>query len=278
MTIQDSEDSVAASQPIELYEFIGSWKSYRLTSDAELQTFKGQAYSPIAGMKRGDERAGSNNDTTATVQITIPTFSELIADYGFQVTPPKLRVNIWRMYRDLLPFENNYELYWSGPVTNISVKGHNAVLDVPSILTQALGLACPSIYYQTPCNWTLFDPQTCGVSRVLNSVDTTIASVLSGGQVMVLSSYGAFALTDFRGGEVQIASQNERRMIIGVDTGTNEVTFNYPFGRAAVGTPVQITRGCDHSWMGDCKNRYDNTDRFGGHPLIPAINLFSSGV
>lgn len=275
--IDDKETSVHDSDPVELYEFLGSYKNYYYTSAAEAFVFNGTTYTPIADLSRNSIKAGTNTEENAAVKITMPVTTELIADYGFQTTPPKLLLNIIRIYRDLLPYETNYRVYWRGPVTNISIKQRKATLDVPSIFSSVLGASCPSFYFQSPCNHVLFDPQTCGVPRVDNSVSTTVQQVLAGGQVVKMNSYGTFAPNEFVGGEILIPSQNERRMIIGADDGNCELTVNYPFGRIAAGTAVQFTRGCDHAWKGHCKTRYNNTPRFGGHPLVPPVNLFESG-
>lgn len=274
--IDDRETSVHGSLPIELYEFLGSYKNYHYTSAAFPYTFEGQVYAPMPNLSRNNVRTGTNTEENAAVKVTMPVSADLIADYGFQTTPPKLLLNIIRIYEDLLPYETNNRVYWRGPVTNISIKGKNAVLDVPSIFSSVLSYACPSFYYQTPCNHVLFG-EGCGVSRVDNSVSTTVAQVLASGQVIRLNAYGAFSPDEFIAGEILIPSQNERRMIIGADIGNGELTVNYPFGRIPVGIPVQVTRGCDHAWKGHCLTRYNNTERFGGHPLIPAVNLFESG-
>ena len=275
--IDDMEASVHSSMPVELYEFLGSYKNYYYTSAAEPYLFDGRTYLPIADLERNSVKAGTNTEENAAVKVSMPITTDIITDYGFQTTPPRLLLNIIRIYRELTPYESNFRVYWRGPVTNISIKKKTATLDVPSIFASVLGAACPSFYYQSPCNHVLFDLDTCGVSRVDNSVSTTVAQVLSSGQVIRMNSYGVVPATDFVGGEIYIPSQNERRMIIGADISNGNLTVNYPFGRITQGTPVQFTRGCDHAWKGHCKTRYNNTPRFGGHPLIPPVNLFESG-
>jgi len=275
--IDDKETSVHDSDPVELYQFLGSYKNYFYTSAAEPYLFEGNTYIPLPDLSRNSVKAGTNTEENAAVKVTMPVTAEIIADYGFQTTPPRLLLNLIRIYRDLLPYETNYRVYWRGPVTNISIKGRKATLDVPSIFSSVLGASCPSFYFQSPCNHVLYDPQTCGVPRVDNSVSTTVLQVLAGGQVVRMNSYGAFTPDEFVGGEIYIPSQNERRMIIGADVGNGQLTVNYPFGRIGEGTPVQFTRGCDHAWKGHCKTRYNNTARFGGHPLVPPVNLFESG-
>lgn len=275
--IDDAETSVHGSQPFELYEFLGSYKNYYYTTDSVQHVFNGQVYLPIKNMSRNSVKTGTNTEENAAVKVSMPMDTEIISDYGFQTTPPKLVLNIIRCYRGILPYETNYRTYWRGVITNISIKGRIATLDVPSIFSSVMGASCPSFYFQTPCNHVLFDPDTCGVPRTDNSVSTTITQLESNGQVVHLASYGAFTPEEFVSGEIFIPAQNERRMVIGGDAGEGTLTVNYPFGRALLGTSVQATRGCDHAWKGHCLTRYNNTRRFGGHPLIPAVNLFESG-
>lgn len=275
--IDDMENSATGSQPVELYQFLGSYKNYYYTSSAEPVLFEGNTYIPLPDLSRNSIKTGTNTEESAAVKVTMPVTADLIADYGFQTTPPRLLLNLIRVYRELLPHEANFKVAWRGPITNISVKGRRAQLDVPSIFSNLLGSSCPSFYYQSPCNHVLFDPETCGVPRVDNAVSTVVQQVLYGGQVLRLASYGSFTPDEFIGGEILIPSQSERRMIIGADVGNGELTVNYPFGRVAQGIAVQSTRGCDHSWKGHCKTRYNNTPRYGGHPLIPNVNLFESG-
>lgn len=275
--IDDKELSVDSSLPDELYKFIGSYKNYYLTSSPVPITFQGQTYQPIVGLKRSNVKAGTNTEDKITVKITMPIQSELIVDYGFQITPPKLDCTIYRIYKDLTPYDSNFRIYWEGPVSSISIQDTDATVSIPSIFSNALSGACPSIYYQTPCNFVLFDNDTCGVSRVANSVSTTIVEISADGLTIRLASLGAFLADEFVAGEILVPSQSERRMILEGNLGTGALSVNYAFGRLQVGDTVQATRGCDHAWKGDCKNRYANTSRFGGHPLIPSINLFESG-
>lgn len=275
--LDDLETSVNGSLPLELYEFLGSYKNYHYTSDQEPAVFESEPYAALENLSRTSIKTGTNTEENIAVKVTMPVTAELISDYGFQTTPPQLLLNIIRVDRSLTPYESNFKVVWRGPVTNINIKNTTATLDVPSIFASVLGASCPSFYFQTPCNHVLFDPDTCKVPRATNSVSTVLIDVQAAGQVVKLGSHGAFTADEFISGEIFIPSQNERRMVIGADVGTGEITLNYPFGRAIIGTAVQITRGCDHGWLSHCKTRYDNTKNHGGHPLIPPINIFQSG-
>lgn len=275
--IDVKELSVDDSLPIELYEFIGSYKNYYLTSASEVINFDGRNYQPVPGLKRNNVKAGTNTEDKVTVKITLPIQSEIIVDYGFQITPPKLDCTIYRIYKDLTPYDTNFRNYWKGPVSAITIEDTNATIEIPSIFSNALGGSCPSVYFQTPCNFVLFDQHTCKVSRAANSVTTTVVEISSDGLTIRLASLGAILADEFVAGEILVPSQSERRMVVGADLGTGALTVNYAFGRLNPGDTVQATKGCNHAWDGDCKNRFNNTDNFGGHPLIPTVNIFEAG-
>ena len=77
------------------------------------------------------------------------------------------------------------------------------------------------------------------------------------------------------GGELIVAT-GERRMIVS-QTGTS-IVVNFPYSTIAVDADCTIAAGCDMAWDGDCKNKFDNQERFGGFRHIPPENVFVSGI
>ncbi|WBF76748.1 hypothetical protein PSV3_00046 [Septimatrevirus PSV31] len=122
----------------------------------------------------------------------------------------------------------------------------------------------------------MFD-ERCKVSRVSNSLDTQVSAVE--GRNISIPSLGGFPDGWFIGGEIAIPARNERRMIV-AQAGAI-LTVNYEFARISVGTSVQVTAGCDHSYNGanGCP-KFNNQPNFGGCPFVPgeSNNLFQSGV
>lgn len=267
----NKELSVHEGNPIECFEFVGSYRTYRYTSGDVPITVGGNLYSPIA-MRRSAVRAGTHNEDNVQVQLELPITAEVAKDYGFQVTPPALDLTIYRVHRDT-DLAVDAVIYWKGPVTSITVGNDIATIVVPSAFSAALSGNVPSVYYQAPCNRVLFSTG-CGVSRAMNSVTAIVVNI--SGNVIQLSTNGGFPDNWFVGGEIADTAHNDRRMVIA--HAADQVTVNYPFSKLAVGTEVQVTSGCDHAFNGDCGTKYDNQINFGGFPFIPSVNPFVEGL
>lgn len=272
MTVySDREISIHDGQPIECYEFIGTYKTYRYTSSDVAITLGGNVYTPYA-IKRSKAKAGTHDQDNVQLQLDCPISLTLIKDYGFQITPPSITMNLYRFHRGTDPAVD-YVTFWTGPISTITISDNTATITVPSVFAQVMAGAVPSVYYQTPCNHVLFD-SGCKVSRGSNMVATTVQAI-SGDSVQI-GSAGGFPDGFFKGGEVADTSHNDRRMIIA--HASNLLQVNYPFSNLQVGASVEVTAGCDHAFNGHCKTRFNNQINHGGFPFIPAINPFTEGL
>jgi uncharacterized phage protein (TIGR02218 family) len=268
----DKEKSLSDSAPYELFEFIGTYRNYYMTSDSYAHAFAGNVYNPVPGLSRSSLKVGTHTDSSVDVTIEMPITEQLAIDYGFQTTPPSLKLTIYRFQRDAA----NYVPYWKGPIAGITINDHMASFKVPSIFSNILSSNIPNVYVQPPCNNVLFD-SLCKVSRVSNALDTTVSTVT--GRVVTIPSLGAFADGWFIGGEITVPARNERRMIV-AQAGTS-LTVNYEFSQLPTGTSIQVTAGCDHSYDGanGCP-KFSNQPNFGGLPFVPgdSNNVFVKGV
>ena len=266
------EESVSDSAPFELYEFVGTYKNYYMTTDAIPHILNSFTFNPVAGMKRGGLKVGTHDDDNVDITIDIPIIEQIVKDYAFQTTPPSLSVTIYRLQRDA----GTYVAYWKGPIASITVNDEFATFRIPSKFGSILQGNIPNVYVQPPCNNVLFD-ELCKVPRVANSLDTQVTAIE--GRNISIPSIGAFPNGWFIGGEVAIPARNERRMIVN-QSGT-VLTINYEFSRIAVGTAIQVTAGCDHSYSGanGCP-KFANQRNFGGCPFVPgeSNNVFVTGV
>jgi len=269
----DKEESQTESAPVELYEFLGSYKNYYMTSDVNLVTFQGSVYNPVPGLTRSSLKVGTHEDDSVDITINVPISEQLIKDYAFQTTPPALNLTVYRLQRDAV----NWVAYWKGPIVSISVTNEFATIRTPSKFGTMLTGNIPNVYIQPPCNNVLFD-SLCKVSRAANSLDTTVATIVDL-KTITIPSLGGFPDGLFQGGEVAVTARNERRMIV-AQSGT-QLTVNYEFAKMAVGTSIQVTAGCDHSYEGanGCP-KFSNQANFGGCPFVPgeSNNVFQSGV
>lgn len=276
MTYIAHEVATFNGKPVELYYFEGEYQTYVYTSceidwpqalegSEDLVTF---VAIPI---KRGTMKVGTQDDDNLDLTIELPVSSQLAQDYAFQTTPPTLQWTIYRIHRD----DDELIVYAKGEVTNIKVNGDTAILQTPSILASALDGSCPSVWFQTPCNFVLFDPDTCGVPRADHSVSTLAMSV--DGRAIGVQSDGGFPDGYFVGGEILSTVSGESRMIIS-HVGNN-LTVSFAFAELVEGAPVEVTAGCDHDWAGDCATKFANQLRCGCYGrFTPPDNPFVSGI
>lgn len=267
----DRETSIHDGEPIECYEFVGSYKTYRYTSGDLPVTVNGSVFTPVP-IRRSNVKAGVYDEDNIKIDVEMPISVALVKDYGFQITPPRLMLTVYRVHRGT-DYATDFAIFWKGLITTFSITNNKATITIPSIFGDAMSGNVPSVYYQSPCNHVLFD-SGCKISRAANTVVTTVVAV-DGNNVQIASA-GGFPDGAFIGGEVADTSHNDRRMIVA--HAADLLTVNYPFSNLLVGTTVEVTRGCDHGFNSDCKNKFNNQINHGGFPFIPAINPFQDGI
>jgi hypothetical protein len=275
MTYLADESSVANANVVELFKFDGTFVTYYYTSGPrpivydDGDTTGPQTYVPIA-IERTEVKGGTQDDDGLDITVSLPATETLVQDYGFGVSPPDLKLTIYRME----PSET--VTYWIGPVTNINVDQSDngrASIKCPSVLGAALVGNVPDIYYQTPCNHTLYDGR-CKVDYAANSAVVTIASISADGKTIGVNTIGALG-GKLIGGELALGTGEVRMITAQVGTA---LTVNFPFASIALGGAATIAAGCDYAYLGDCKSKFNNQINFGGFVFIPPINPFADGI
>lgn len=268
MAYNDNEVGFTTGRPIEIYKFVGTYKTYNLTSYAQDVVSGGVMYEavPISRnqLKVGTQEQGGEN----ALEITLPFDHPLILEYAYENAPPNLVLTIERAHEENL---NDKVVLWTGRVTGFTVEGRTAKMQVPATFSYVLSGNTPTPRYQAPCNHILYDSR-CGVSPTAHQHITTISSF--SGNVLQVASMG-FADNEGAAG-IAILPSGEARMIIS-NIGT-AVTISYNFSTIKEGDQITLRKGCDHSFEGHCKTRFANGTRFGGFPLVPANNPFLSSL
>jgi hypothetical protein len=265
MTYDATEISQQSGAPVELYKFVGTHQNYFYASGPVNVTFLGDLYVSTP-MRRSNVATGTHSDDNLEVTIEIPITSDIIADYGFSTSPPELTLTIYRYHTAA-----EYVQYWEGPVENIKVRKAIATIRVPSALAASLTADVPNVYYQSPCNNTLYD-DVCGVVFADFSASSVITAVAA--NVITITDVGVLDGL-LVGGEASLPS-GERRMIT-EQTG-NVITVNYQFSSIAVSDTLTFAAGCDLNWAGDCATKFSNQLRHTGFNFIPNDNVFETGL
>jgi hypothetical protein len=271
MSYGASENSVEGSQPAELYEFVGTFKTYRYTSGDQDVTVDGHVFTAIP-MERTSLKALVYNDDVSKMEIKVPATTQLVIDYGYQSTPPRLDLTIRRYHRTDNP-ASSYLIIWSGSLTSCSISEDIATLVVPDSFSYALDCVIPTICYQSPCSHTLYDTG-CGILRDTNKCITSVDGIDE--RLITVHALGSFTVDEYIGGELRNTVTGESRMV--VDASGMGLTVTYPFSQLDIDDQIEIVRGCDHAFLGHCHTRYHNQKRFGGDPYIPGMNPFVTGI
>ncbi len=268
MTVyEDTELSAHDGSPVEAYKFTGTFENYYYTS-AELDvSISGQTYS-VAEITRQAINTGTQEDSNLELELEVPYDLPLVADYGFQVSPPDLTVEILRYHQGTNP-ATDWVIVWKGIVTSFSTSGHRTKILVPSVFTAVLSGEVPSVYYQNMCNHVLYDAR-CKLVKASYQQDTTLSAV--GTETVEVVADG-FDDSYLQAGEIINTSKNERRLII--DNVADVITINFPFFNAEVGDNVSLFAGCNHSFS-TCKDKFSNSLNYGGFPYVPSDNPFES--
>lgn len=265
-TFDEREQGEATSAPVEGYKFIGTFKTYRYTSTDRSIFIAGEEYLPIS-VSRSRVKAGTQEDDNLSLDLSIPFDVDVVRDYAYAQTPPKLRLEVYRQQQDL-PTGQDFSLFWKGLVRGFSVSGRTASVSVPSIFSLALQGEIPNVYYQAPCNKVLYDKR-CKVARAAHTITATIL-VVTGVQIQLTDVLGS-AANLYSAGELVNTRNGERRLILANDR--DFVDIGYAFVDLQPGDVVELAKGCDHS-LETCKAKFDNVINFGGFNYIPIDNPF----
>lgn len=270
-TYQEAELSLDGGAPYELYRFVTPSKSFYYTSDAIQHNFDNNTYLPIEGLKRTEIKITTHEDADSNFSIEMPLAVELARAYALAITPPSLKLTIFRFHRGA----TGHAIYWNGDINSVTTRGQRCTFTATSDFGVIMTSSLPTLSIQPPCNNVLFDNR-CKVSRSANSHASTVTA--SSDNNISLANIGSFGPTWFVGGEMVFGA--ERRSIVAQDG--LDFTINYPFAIQPVnGDGVGVAAGCDHSFngAGGCP-KFANQKNYGGFPYVPGEdnNIFAVGI
>lgn len=274
MTYNAREISIQDGQPVELYTIVLSGRTYRLTSAEEDVTFDGYAYQATPGLGRGPitlKQVGKMRE----IEVWIGRAHEVAAVAMSNGIPPRTATLLLKQFHR---GDTEARQLWSGNIDQARVDGVLLRMRVPSSADAMLNVSLPFAKVSRACQHMLYgvgcevnrDYLTYGNHEFMSASDavsqigtTLVVSVLED----ALGSARANQWAQF--GEVRRVVDGERRSILS-QTGTTlelDVPFAYVFG----GDALEVYAGCDHQ-MTTCNSKFDNHQKFGGHPGAPDTN------
>lgn len=264
MSFLTDETGFDTGNPIELYRFVGSLDTYCYTSNNMPVVFGADTYRPEP-IQRTEIILGDVTERNE-LKVKLTTNNKLIKDYGFDIPPPILDLEIYRLHGN-----GEVQRIFSGFVSSIVAEGNKATVIIPSIFTAYMDTEFPNVYFQGPCNRPLYST-TCGVNREAFKIVGTVSSIIARNIITVA---GASSRPDnwLRAGE--LLTGDERRLIVKHEG--NTLTLNYPFRALKVGDAVTMFAGCLHH-SEDCDLKFNNLVNFFGFEHTPSLNPFLEGL
>jgi uncharacterized phage protein (TIGR02218 family) len=259
------------SQPVELFEFVSDFATYRYTSNLLNVVADSNTFLALSGLERGAIQIGTHENDKDEIKISMPIDVDVAIAWAFETIPPKISITIKRLDRA----GGSTYVIWKGAVTSIEVEDFVAVFRCRTRFTSVLTLTVPNILVQPQCNHNLFDSR-CRVTRTAYSFITTVSNIVD--RVVTLATAGPSVDANYAGGELVKIGTNYRRSIASKAGAVVTLTYDMDL---TIGDSVQVTQGCDKSWSGPqgCV-KFANQPNFGAFPYVPGEdkNIFTVGV
>lgn len=272
MTFDVVEKSQSDGRPIELYEIRYSGNYFRFTSSERIEVRDGLQFTPIPVTRSKIEASG--DIAKANLTLTIPA-NNAIGEL-FRVQPPSEVVFLTIYAKHDL--DGEFYVIWKGRILNGEWRWPWLDLTSDNVYTslKRIGLRRR---FSTQCTHPLYGVG-CYVDSEQHKQVMTLDG-LTGIQLQFNEAVGKAA--DFYAGGfatwINPAGANlERRMIRASDGTSGVLTLaSLPIG-LSVGMEVNVYPGCNHIYDGDCQNKFNNTENFGGVPFVPKKSPFGGST
>jgi uncharacterized phage protein (TIGR02218 family) len=276
MSYDNFELSQFEGSPIELYTFYSDsfTTPYTYTSYDEDIEYNGNTYLAIP-IKRSQPELSQEYEAQS-LSIDVHRDNPLAKLWAVGIPPRIVWVKIERYHSDDSASET--VVFWQGRVRGVAWRNNIATIDCYPLNT-AFDKNGLKMWYGAPCQYMLYDTNTCKVPAVNFKLSATITQIngytLTSPQFATLPGGGAAPAGWWIGGFVSTSDGSLRYVIDHSGGGGTIVTLAVAFDSPsiAVGDTVDIFAGCDRKYT-TCKNKFNNLTNYGGWPFVPAKNPF----
>lgn len=263
MTWFDDEQSVHDGGPVELYQITTPTQTFRLTSHTQDISFMSQTWKR-SSIQRGKIDQASDA-SVSSLQLSIDTNENISDELLSEIPEHDIQLTLYRYH----PETANSIVIWDGPITSVSAKGENVQVEIPSVMLDAINTNLPRLVIQRHCNHVLYD-RFCKLKETDFYELIQVTAISSDG--LTITTDGTTPLADVYQGGALVNPDGERRLVVANTTG-NIHTLITPFRRLLINDFITRMFGCDHT-IDTCDSKFNNAVNFGGHPYVPAKNLF----
>jgi uncharacterized phage protein (TIGR02218 family) len=273
MTYDALEKSAYGGKPVELYKFNKGTTIWRHTDSDRDITVGNETYKAGWPLSRTEPEM---SEETIRSGLKITTAKDFPVAQIFITGAPyePVWISIFRMHLG----DTETILLWQGKVRGISWKASKGEATIEcDPVEKIIGKGGFRQTYGPYCHKRLYSPR-CGVQEASFTTDFTVSNIDTTGFVITAAALGTKPGQYFRLGEVYFPDLGARVMVVD-HTGSN-VTLKGVIPGLMVDASGRAIAGCNHCWKmangdwGDCKNRFNNLDNFGGWPFIPTKNPY----
>jgi uncharacterized phage protein (TIGR02218 family) len=266
-TFDDDEKSVQAAQPVDLYTIVTPTTTYYLTSYSQNISYGGNTYT-AAAISRDNVTInphGQGRELTMYVSLDHALSQDLLVG-GIPQSSVSIQVDTYMVRANATRTQH------LGYITSIASDGVQVKLLAPHKLDVKIGgVKLPVLQSQRLCQHGLYDTG-CTINPASFNVATTVSSISVDGLTITIGTIGGNPDNWAQYGKIVRFADGEPRAVMS-HVGT-AIVVDVPFRTLNNGDSITLYAGCDHM-VTTCKTKFSNVINYGGHPLLPTVNIQS---
>lgn len=264
MSLEALDTSLESAQPVFLYKFTLGEREWRFASCAnEVLTLDGKLWTPTAISHSGVKQSGEAASDTLTIECP----QDISPVQLYMITPPSSPVMITIFQKDAQ--DNEFVAVYIGEVSQINAPSPGSATISCETLTSTLNRNGLRFGWQRSCPYTVYEPNTCKVSKASYAQAVTITAIngfdieVDGTLTAGIYVGGFFEWVHPVKGIEYRTIEEQNGNVLKVFGSTLDLN---------VGQVITMYRGCDRS-PAAC-NSFSNFLNYGGVPGMPGKSPF----
>lgn len=259
----------------ELYRFTGRNKTWHFTSDEQDIEWNGDTYE-AAPLGRSEPEA-SQDITQAGIEVFLPRDNEVASELLRYIGDDIVSLDVFRYDHDA----EDYGVFWKGRIVDIQTEGDEVRLTAESFFT-SLRRSGLRARFSKICRHNVYGEDGCRADP--NDHVETLVWTNYENKIITVPDAADFDSGWFTGGKI-VTQDGAEGYIIRHSGSALELTrhldffaqteagYGNSYGEYYDGSTVDVYPGCNKT-LSQCRDKFDNTDNFGGFPWIPSKNPF----
>jgi uncharacterized phage protein (TIGR02218 family) len=267
MTFETIEQSNQDGRPIYLYAFVLGAAAWRYTSaDADI-TVDGYLWKAVPISDDGVKLTGD----AATDGLTITAPNTIAPVQMFFGMPPSQAI-IVRIYH-YHEGDNEAVLGYYGEVMQVNQPQPGMATITCDTISASMRRDGLRLAWQRTCPYALYDEITCKVDKSVHALNLTVADVVGG--TVYFNGMDGVADGVLNGGFIEWEHPSRGTEFLAIETQVQSTCEMFGVADAIYfGLVVKAYPGCNRT-MGQCADKFNNLDNYGGVPDMPGKSPFN---